>query len=147
MIQSSHAAALGDGVDLPSVAIARAATGLVARSFSVGEVSPENELTAVLTPTVLYNIAASLVLYGNAVFRIDVKNGVRLVEATSYDLSGGTIYPNEWLYQITHATPSSDIEVRALGDAVIHCRVGGTEYEGCSPLSAAGMTARFDCGC
>ena len=140
VIQRSHLAALGDGVDLSSVAIARSATGLVARSFAVAEVTPANELTAALTPTVLYNIGASLVLHGNSVHRLDVKNGLRLVEATSYDLSGASIYPDEWLYRITHATPSSDIEVRALGDAVIHCRVGGTEYEGCSPLSAAGMT-------
>ena len=140
VIQSAHLAALGDGVDLPSVAIAQAAVGLVARSFSVAEVTPVNEVTAALTPSVLSTMASSLVLHGNSVHRLDVKNGLRLVEATSYDLSGATIYPDEWLYRLVHGTPSSDIEVRALGDAVIHCRVGGTEYEGCSPLSAAGMT-------
>ena len=141
VIQSAHLAALGDGVDLSSVAIAQAAVGMVKRPFAVADVTPKNEITDALTPSVLSAIAASLVLYGNSVHRLDVKNGLRLVEATSYDLSGATIYPDEWLYKITHATPSSDIEVRALGDAVIHCRLGGTEYEGCSPLSAGGMTA------
>ena len=129
-----HGAALG---------AVEVAAGMLARAFSVADVSPAGARTAGLTPEVLATIGRRLISTGESVHLIDVAGGrVDLVECSAWSVHGG----REWRYQCSIAGPSETTTAWYPADQIVHCRyatLAGMPWQGVSPLSLAGVTGRL----
>ena len=120
-----------------SLAVVEAAAGLWGRSFASAEVTPSTMATDALTPSVLESIGRALLLRGEAVFIIEVEDGVvELVECASWEVSGRS----EWLYRVDIAMPDGNTTKTLTSDMVLHPRIGATSgrpWEGRGPLSGS----------
>ena len=124
-------------------AAAAIASGTVARAFSVGEVEPGAPRTG-LTPSVLSEIGASLVLSGESVWLIDVEaGGVRLHRAASWSIDGRGA--DGWRYLLTLNGPSDSVQRSVPAEAVIHPRINcaaSEPHRGRSPLALTGLSGQ-----
>ena len=127
-----------DGADPKATGAAEFCVGLVSRSFASAEVKGMD-----LSPGMLARIGRSLMLRGNFVAAIETANGVELLPAATYDITGG-VAPSSWNYALSLASPSG-MEERTLAYAgIVHCRINETDNQpwlGCSPLANAGLSA------
>ena len=103
-----------------------------------------------LTPDLLHDLGCSLILDGEAVYRIDVDQSgtVTLRRASDWDISGG---PDEgtWRYRLTLAGPSRNAQVNLPAVAVFHPRINAAPAEphkGRSPIGIAAQSARLAAG-
>ena len=87
-------------VDPRALGALEVAAGFWARAFASAKVSPENNITASLTPSVLALIGRELCRRGEVVFKIAISGGrVSLLPAGSWDIEGGP-EPMTWTYRI-----------------------------------------------
>ena len=117
-----QASATGATLAIPgSTAAIEMCSGLVARSFSLAEVSGPDYVREALTPSVLALIGRNLVRDGQVVLRIDVSGGmIRLVPASACNIEGGSD-PATWTYTVTEQGPGQAAATwRVPGAAVVH---------------------------
>lgn len=122
-------------------AAVEACAGMWARAFASAEVSPEVEA---LTPDVLAQIARSLIVSGESLHLIRVRNGaVSLVPSGSWDVLGDTPEPEGWSYKLQLDGPSGAKTVTRRWASVLHCRYSfdaSRPWQGVSPLTRAGLS-------
>ena len=127
-----------DGADPKATGAVEFCVGLVSRAFASAKITGMD-----LSPGMLASIGRSLMLRGNFVAAIDTANGVELLPAATYDITGG-VAPSSWNYALSLASPSG-MEERTLAYAgVVHARINTspeTPWRGCSPLELAGLSA------
>ena len=145
-----EAATGGGKADYRETAAAQAAAGLVGRSLAVATIEGSTPARTGLTPAVLHDLGASLILDGEAVYRIDVDQSgtVTLRRASDWDITGG---PDEttWRYRVTLAGPSRNDQVNLPGAGVVHFRFNPSASEphkGRSPIALAAQSARMAAG-
>ena len=97
-----------------------------------------------LTPAFLADYAARMLVTGNAVYMIDVEDGIGLIPSCAFDVGGG-YRPSSWVYELDLPRPSGDpIKRRAPGQGVVHILSGAapaSPWRGRSPLERAGLTS------
>ena len=96
------------------------------------------------TAPFLADYAQRMVLYGNAVYMIDVDFGLALIPASGFKVRG-SYQPSSWTYQLTLPRPTGEPAKRLVPAAgVVHVLSGATSsspWRGRSPLERAGLTA------
>ena len=87
-------------------------------------------------------IARELMLTGEAVRLIDVRNGnVQLLEASNWTIhsNAGAVSPSDWSYKLTIPAPGGSITRNVTNDSVIHIRLHidpARPWQGRNPLAA-----------
>ena len=123
-------------------AAVEAAAGMWARAFAAAVVSPDVE---VLTPEVLAHVARSLIVSGESLHRIEVRNGaLRLIPSGSWDVLGDSPDPSGWRYKLQLDGPSGSRTVTAPSASVLHLRYSfdaSRPWQGVGPLMRAGLSA------
>ena len=123
-------------------AAVEACAGMWARAFAAAVVEPE---TDVLTPDMLAHIGRALIVSGESLHRIVVRNGaVRLIPSGQWEVVGDTPNPDGWRYKLQLDAPSSSRTVTAPSAAVLHCRYSvdaSRPWQGVGPLTRAGLSA------
>ena len=113
------------------------------RGMSAAEVSPMNGRTAALTPSLLGYIGRYLLLRGEVLFELGVRDGqITLTPAQSWTVAGG-IDPASWMYECTFQSPSRSVTRTLTPGRVLHltyARAHNAPWRGIGPLSEAGLT-------
>ena len=105
----------GAAASTTSTAAVEAAAGLLGRSFASAKVTPDNELTASLSPSVLNLIGRDLIRRGESLWVIGVSEGavVSLHPAGSWDVNGDPVGHGRgesgWYYRLDLFGPSSNV--------------------------------------
>ena len=129
--------------DPTAIAALEAAAGLYAAAFAGARVTPENPMTAALTPGCRALIARDLIRRGESVHQIRIEgSGVRLQPIGSWDVRGG---PDErtWWYRIDEFGPSGNLTHFVPSGTVIHARYAvdaSRPWFGLAPLQWARST-------
>ena len=117
--------------------------GVWQRGMATAEVSPENGRTAALTPSTLGYIGRYLLLRGEVLFEVGVRDGhITLTPAVSWTVSGG-VNPSSWMYEATFAGPSTSVVRTLPAGRVLHLQYAQSHHApwvGVGPLSSAGLT-------
>ena len=123
-------------------AAVEACAGMWARAFAAAVVSPDVDA---LTPCLLAHVGRALIVSGESLHRIEVRNGaVRLVPSGQWDVLGDTPNPDGWRYKMQLDAPSSSRTVTEPAAAVLHCRYSvdaSRPWQGVGPLTRAGLSA------
>ena len=140
----------GGPANFKETAAAQAAASLVGRSLAVATVEGSTPARTGFTPALLHDLGCSLILDGEAVYRIDVSEGgtVTLRRASDWDVSGGPD-PESWRYRLTLPGPSRNAQVNLPGNAVFHPRINpaaAEPHKGRSPIAVAVQSARLAAG-
>ena len=135
-----------EGSSPPSVealGAVEAAAGLWSRALSSASVEPRTPATMALTPSVLAAIGRGLAVRGEAVFQVEVNGAVELLQAASWEVSGG-VRPESWRYKVKQPLPGGGAIERTIpAEAVLHLRYAtrpGAPWAGISPLGMAAET-------
>ena len=138
--------AAGKAVDPGSLAVAESCIGLWERCLASAEVSPMNNRLSGLTPQHLALAGRELAARGNALFKIEIKDGaVELVPASTLSVLGDAD-PETWTYLTTTVGPSNSTTERIPSAGMVHFRIGASSWEpwrGHSPLSRGSGTANL----
>ena len=121
------------------LAAVEAAAGLWSRAFASATVNPS---TSALTPGILAAIGRGLAVRGDILFAIDVQEGLRLTQASTWEVRGGT-RPESWTYIAEFPVPGGKRKRTLRADAVVHLRYAtrpSAPWEGVSPLGMASET-------
>ena len=121
------------------LAAVEAAAGLWSRAFASATVEPT---TSALTPGILAAIGRGLAVHGDILFAIDVQEGLRLTQASTWEVRGGT-RPETWTYLADFPVPGGKRKRTLRADAVVHLRYAtrpSAPWEGLSPLGMASET-------
>ena len=131
-------------VDAGSLAVAEACIGLWERCLASATVEPMNNRTSGLTPQHMALVGRELATRGNALFKIEVKDGaVELVPASTLSVLGEA-GPETWTYLTTTVGPSNSTTERIPSAGVVHFRIGASSWkpwQGVSPLGRGSGTA------
>ena len=111
------------------------AASLWASAFESAKVTPANLVTDALTPEVLNTLGRQLCLEGDVVLEIQVADGVRLVPACNWEVTGG----DAWSYSIELAQPSQTVMRTVTADQVVHIRDGANTNQ---PWRGRGLLQR-----
>ena len=117
----------------------QAAAGLWSRAFASATVKPS---TSALSPGILAAIGRGLAVRGDVLFALDVQDGLRLTQAASCEVRGGT-RPETWTYIADFPVPGGKRKRTLPADSVIHLRYAtkpALPWEGVSPLGMASET-------
>ncbi len=140
------ARATGTHADPTATAAVEAAAGALSRTFASADVSPMTSATRAVTPDVLAQIGRALIVHGEIVYVIDVREGrVSLSPARSWDVTGAAD-PASWRYRCDLAGPSGSLTVSRSTDSVIHCRYSvdsARPWHGVGPLERARLSGRL----
>ena len=121
------------------------AAGLWARGFAAARVSPTNSRTSSITASVRACLGRELARRGEAVFVIDVIDGVlSLSPSGSWDVYGRTNY--DWMYRVSEYGPSGTRTRKIPATGIVHARYATSParpWLGRSPISFASLTASF----
>ena len=121
----------------------QAAVSFMEKAFRAAEVAPDSARES-FSPGVLGMIARRLLLKGECVFLIEVKDGKRhLVPTTSHNVQTGSYDPETWRYEITLPGPDASRSIVVPAERVMHFRVGedtSMPWKGRSPLQVASAT-------
>ena len=121
------------------------AASTVGKALALSAVSPSDNRTSGLTPSLLASIGRQLVVRGEAVFVIEIRAGsVRLIPASSFDVSGDSLFPEDWTYRCDVSSPSASRTLTRPYEAVLHFRYSydpGSPWRGVGPLTRARLTA------
>ena len=116
------------------------AAGLVGRAFMACEVQGPDVYTRALTPQVMEMVGRGLIRRGDAVFYLDMSDGLTLLPAQTHNVEGGAL-PSTWTYDITLSGPSQIKGLRPVQAAgVLHFRYGvdlERPWRGNAPLTIA----------
>ena len=97
-----------------------------------------------LSPAFLADYASRMMVTGNAIYLIDVEDGIGLIPACAFDVGGG-YRPSSWVYSLDLPRPSGDaIKRRVPAGGVVHVKTGATPaspWRGRSALERAGLTS------
>ena len=132
--------------DPSAIAALEAAAGLYSAAFAGARVTPENPMTAGLTPAVRALIARDLIRRGESVHVIGVEAGaIRLAPVGSWDVRGG---PDEraWWYRTDVFGPSGNETRFVPAASVLHVRYAvdpSRPWFGLAPLQWASSTGRL----
>ena len=117
--------------------------GVWQRGMATAEVSPQNGRTASLTPTLLGYVGRYLLLRGEVLFEIGVRDGqITLTPAQSWTVQGG-VDPASWVYECTFQGPSGSVVRTLPRSRVLHLQYSQSHHApwvGVGPLSSAGLT-------
>ena len=112
------------------------AVGMWSRAFATADVTGDVDA---ITPSFLARVARSLIVAGESVHLIRVRNGsLHLVPVGSWDILG----EERWRYKLDVDYPDGGITVTRPGESVIHCRYSddpSRPWRGVSPLARAGL--------
>ena len=151
--QASHSAAVSSGLlsfakgvgNVAQTAAVEVAAGFLGRALAVAEVAPMDNRTLGLTPCLLASLGRQLVVRGEAVFVIEVRAGtVRLIPVSSFDVSGNSHFPEDWIYRCDVFSPSSSRTLKRTSEEVLHFRYSydpGSPWRGVGPLTRCRVTA------
>ena len=117
--------------------------GVWQRGMAAAEVSPQNGRTASLTPTLLGYVGRYLLLRGEVLFEVGVRDGqITLTPAQSWTVQGG-VAPASWVYECTFQGPSGSVVRTLPRSRVLHLQYSQSHHApwvGVGPLSSAGLT-------
>ena len=128
------AASSAGGANVASTAAARYAAGLIGRALSSAKVEPAHEA---VTPDLLYRVGEALVVRGESLWAIVVKNGNLSLYEASHSTPMGTS-PTRWDYELTLPAPEGEAVLRFPREAVCHftwSTKSGSPWRGISPLA------------
>ena len=130
-----------------ATAAVQSALGLTRRAFMLGEVTPAQPETELLTPELLAMMAGGMLLGGNAVFEIfeSRRGGVtELIPVPAFSVTG-SIPRATWAYTLKWRNQADEeLEKQVAANRVVHVRYmsnASAPWYGVSPLAAAGVTA------
>ena len=145
--QALHSIAGGNAITDPrALGALEVACGFWARAFASAKVTPENNITASLTPSKLALIGRQLCRRGEAIFQIKVMGSkVYLLPAGSWDIEG---QPEEesWIYRLSVFGASIHRTEYSGSEGVLHFRYAtdpGNPWVGLSPLAFAKDTGKL----
>ena len=124
------------------LAAVEAAAGLWARAFASATVLPTTSSTLALSPGILATIGRGLAVTGDVLFAIDYEDGVKLTQAATWEVGGGT-RPDSWSYKAEFAVPGGVRKRTLSAESVIHLRYAARPskpWAGVSPLGMASET-------
>ena len=131
------------------LAATEAAVGMFERCIGSATVTPQNPLTAAVTPSVLMLAGRGLAATGNAVFVIEVAGGtVRLAPVAYWNVEGES-NPASWRYRCDLAGPSRQRTRVVEASGVVHFKTGceiARPWMGRSALQIAVATGRLASG-
>ena len=140
------ARAAGTHADVAATAAVEAAAGALARAFASAEITPRTPATRGLTPDVLAQIGRALIVHGEIVLILTVREGrVRLLPVASFDVTGAAD-ASTWRYRCDLAGPSGSVTVSRPAEGVIHCRYStepARPWVGVGPLDRARLSGRL----
>ena len=142
VIERLLARAAGLTSDPQSLGVSQAAAAIYARCFAAAAIEPGGN-DGVFTD--LDCVIRSLVLRGESV--CIESNGV-LIPAASWTVTGASVEPNNWLYDVSLAVPAGLRTTKRQGSELLHFRAGckpGTPWRGRSPIETAEATADTAC--
>ena len=144
VVGAAVAAASGSSTSASSIAAAEVAAGAWGRAFMGALVAPDTPVTAAVTADTLELIGRSLVMSGEAVFRITATgDGFGLEPASSYTILGEPD-PASWVYRLECPGPTRSMSRTVPAEGVVHVRYAaapGRPWAGRSPLAIAPSTA------
>ena len=150
LISALQRQAAGQIPDPAALAVAEACAALWERALASATVMPMSTALLPLTPGLLALCARGLASRGEflAVLRVDEMTGLRLVPASSWDVTGGSDAAG-WRYRVDLAGPSLTESMNLSPDAVLHVRIGAdpqTPWRGRSPMRRSRATADLAVG-
>ena len=120
-----------------------AAAGLYAAAAAAARVTPENAITAALTPACRALIFRDCIRRGESVHRLIAEGGaVRLQPAGSWDVRGGS-RESDWWYRVDEFGPSGNLTRLVPSASVVHVRYAtdaARPWFGVGPLGWARAT-------
>ena len=138
--------ASGTHADPAATAAVEAAAGALSRAFASADVTPLTPATRGITPDVLAQVGRSLIVRGEIVLIITVREGqVLLPPAASWDVTG-TADSTTWRYRCDLAGPSGSTTIARPADGVVHCRYStdpARPWVGVGPLERARLSGRL----
>ena len=97
------------------------AASTVGKALALSAISPSDNRTVGLTPVVLASVGRQLITRGECVFVIEVRGGsVRLIPASSFDVSGSSLFAEDWTYRCDVFSPSASRTLTRPYEAVLH---------------------------
>ena len=145
VVEDAVSQALGTGADAGELALAEAAAGLWERAIAGATVAPMSMALTPVSPPCLALAGRALATRGNAVFVIEVGEGVRLLPCSSWDVRGEAD-PATWRYRLDLIGPSGTMTVDRPSASVLHFRVGAdaiNPWRGRAPLRRSPLTAKL----
>ena len=140
------ARAAGTHADPAATAAVEAAAGALSRAFASAEITPRTPATRGLTPDVLAQIGRALIVHGEIVLIIAVREGqVLLPPASAWDVAGAAD-STTWRYRCDLAGPSGTTTIVRPSEGVIHCRYStdpARPWVGVGPLERARLSGRL----
>lgn len=139
-------AAGGDGVTLGDVrktAAVELVCALYGAAFGAADVAPPGARTAPVTPAFLEDLVRRLIRNGEAVYVIDVADGVQFLPSSGWTVTGG-YRPRSWRYRVDLPGPSeTGAHMVAPAASVLHFTYSvdhGRPWQGISPLDWASLS-------
>lgn len=139
LLEADQANASGENLKLNTIHSALVAcANLVERSILASTVSG----SPVVNHVIASRLARELMLHGEAVRLIDVRDGsINLLEASNWTISSepGAVSPSKWNYKLTIPAPGGAQTKNVTSDAVIHIRLHvdpAFPWKGRNPLAA-----------
>ena len=140
------ARATGAAVDPGAIAATEAAVGTYGRCISSATLTPQNPITASVTPEILALAGRGLATRGNAIFVIEIEAGaVRLAPCASWNVEGEAD-PATWVYRCDLSGPSRQRTRRVESSGVVHFRINcdvARPWLGRSPLEVASASGKL----
>ena len=122
IVSAILARASGTHTDVAATAAVEAAAGALSRAFASAEITPNTPATRGITPDVLAQIGRALIVPGEIVLIIAVREGrVHLLPAASFDVTGAAD-ASTWRYRCDLSGPSGSTTIVRPSAGVIHCR-------------------------
>ena len=146
VVQALLSRASGTHADVAATAAVEAAAGALSRAFASAEITPNTPATRGITPDVLAQIGRALIVPGEIVLILTVREGqVWLSPATSWDVTGAAD-STTWRYRCDLAGPSGSTTIARPADGVVHCRYStdpARPWVGVGPLARARLSGRL----
>ena len=140
------ARATGTAADPTAIAATEAAVGTYGRCIASATLTPQNPLTASVTPEVLALAGRGLATKGNALFVIQVEGGtVRLAPVAYWNVEGESD-PASWRYRCDLAGPSRQRTRVVDASGVVHFRINcdvARPWRGRGPLEVASASGKL----
>ena len=129
--------------DPSAIAAFEVACGLYSRAFASAKITPQNNRTMAITPSVAAAIGRGLIRSGESLHLIEVIEGtIRLVPIGHWDITGGDD-PRTWYVRASIFGPSETREVVRPWNAFLHVRYAvdpASPWRGIGPLGWASDT-------
>ena len=144
VVAALQAAVAGDSGDPYGLSTVQACAGLWARSMAMATIDPDNNITNLVNPIVMYNMGRQLLLTGECVYiiRIDNNGQLQLINCQDFDISGGL----DWRYKCTVGGPTTNTTFSLPQESVIHVRINthaSEPHKGISPVMLPFTSVKF----